>query len=159
MRILLPKVMLDWYAYLLVPQVVVSISVPSSYRVNRGIIEAMKHTYPFLSLLTFTNNIMVVGAATLARMVTMLQTSTFYVIGRSAVRFSSQQKKLEDLNPTCKIVFLEAEVSFLSEVDAVCKQISAATDRVDYLYMSPGIFPLNVLECMFLDRRLVLRRY
>jgi hypothetical protein len=35
----------------------------------------------------------------------------------------------------------------LSEVDRVCKQISAAEKKVDYLYMSPGLMPLNGPQC------------
>jgi NADP-dependent 3-hydroxy acid dehydrogenase YdfG len=80
-------------------------------------------------------------------MATMLHSSTFYVIGRSATRFSNQRTKLEALNTRCKIIFLEAEISLLSEVDRICKQISAAEKKVDYLYMSPGLMPLNGPQC------------
>ncbi|RDL31189.1 Uncharacterized protein BP5553_09978 [Venustampulla echinocandica] len=84
-----------------------------------------------------------IGAGTLERMVTMLAKSTFYVVGRSAARFVSQRAKLESLNPSCKVVFLEAEFSLLSDVDAVCTKIIAAERKVDFLYMSPGLVPLN----------------
>lgn len=81
----------------------------------------------------------------------MLHAPTFYVLGRSAARFASQHAKLESLNPSCKVVFLEAEVSLLSNVDSVCNQITAAEQKVDYLYMterttmyvSPGPEPSN----------------
>ena len=88
-----------------------------------------------------------IGASTLERMALMLHASTFYVLGRSAARFASQRAKLESLNPSCKVVFLEAEVSLLSDVDAVCKQITAVEQKVDYLYMSPGLIPLNGPQC------------
>lgn len=88
------------------------------------------------------------GAGTLESMVPMLHKSIFYIVGRSAARFASQRAKLESLNPSCKLVFLEAEVSLLSDVDAVCKQIAAAERKVDYLYMSPGCIPLNGPQCM-----------
>ncbi|MCJ1248159.1 hypothetical protein MMC30_005376 [Trapelia coarctata] len=84
-----------------------------------------------------------IGASTLERMALMLQTPTFYVLGRSAARFANQRAKLESLNPSCKVVFIEAEVSLLSEVDAACEQITAAEQKVDCLYMSPGLIPLN----------------
>ncbi|KAF4219099.1 hypothetical protein CNMCM8980_010048 [Aspergillus fumigatiaffinis] len=84
-----------------------------------------------------------IGASTLERMAVMLHAPTFYVLGRSAARFASQHAKLESLNPSCKVVFLEAEVSLLSNVDSVCKQITAAEQKVDCLYMSPGLIPLN----------------
>ena len=88
-----------------------------------------------------------IGAATLETMVQKLQESTFYVLGRSASRFTSQRARLESLGPSCKIVFIQAEVSLLSAVDAVCKQIAAWEQKVDYLYMSPGLVPLNGPQC------------
>jgi NAD(P)-dependent dehydrogenase (short-subunit alcohol dehydrogenase family) len=91
-----------------------------------------------------------IGASTLEKMATMLHAPIFYVIGRSAGRFTSQRAKLETLNPTCKVVFLEAEVSLISDVDAACKQITAAEKKVDYLFMSPGMLPFNGPQCMCL---------
>ena len=88
-----------------------------------------------------------IGAGTLETMVQKLRKSTFYVLGRSASRFTNQRAKLESLSPSCKIVFIEAEVSLLSAVDAACKQIAASEQRVDYLYMSPGLLPLNGPQC------------
>jgi hypothetical protein len=43
------------------------------------------------------------------------------------------------LNPTNKIVFLNAQVSLLRDVDAACKQIKKAENKVDFVYMSPGV--------------------
>lgn len=88
-----------------------------------------------------------IGASTLETMVRKLQKSTFYVLGRSVSRFADQLAKLESLNSSCKIVFMQAEVSLLSAVDAACKQISASEQKLDYLYMSPGLIPLNGSQC------------
>ena len=88
-----------------------------------------------------------IGAATLAKMVSMLQAPTFYFLGRSSARFAGQRANLENLSSSYRIVFLEAEVSLLSAVDAACKQISAAEPKVDFLYMSQGLFPLNAPQC------------
>lgn len=90
-----------------------------------------------------------IGASTLEKVVTMLEAPTFYVIGRSATRFATQSHHLQSLNPNAKIVFLEAEISLLSDVDVVCKQIAAKEKKVDYLYMSPGLMPLNGPQCSF----------
>ena len=89
-----------------------------------------------------------IGAGTLERMALMLHAPILYVIGRSAQRFASQRTKLEKLNPSCKVVFLEAQVSLLSDIDAVSQQIIAAEKKVDFLYMSPGHMPLNGPQCM-----------
>ena len=90
-----------------------------------------------------------IGASTLERICTMLHAPTFYVIGRSATRFAAQNTKIQTLNPTCRIIFLEAEISLLEEVDRVCKQIMNAEGKLDYLYMSPGLMPLNGPQCEF----------
>ncbi|CAD6574369.1 MAG: hypothetical protein ASARMPRED_006680 [Alectoria sarmentosa] len=84
-----------------------------------------------------------IGASTFERMALMLHAPTSYVLGRSAARLASQRARLESLNPNCQVVSLEAEVSLLSGVDAVCKQITAVEQKVDILYMSPGLYPLN----------------
>lgn len=89
------------------------------------------------------------GAGALEAMVGMLHTSTFYIIGRSAAQFASQQKRLEKLSPGCKVEFLEAQVSLLSDVDEVCKQIAAAEKKVDLLYMSPGCIPFGGPRCTY----------
>ncbi|KFY26649.1 hypothetical protein V491_01222 [Pseudogymnoascus sp. VKM F-3775] len=57
--------------------------------------------------------------------------------------FASQRKKLEKLNPSCKLEFIEAQISLLSDVDTVCKQIAAAETKVDLLYLSPGCIPFG----------------
>jgi len=65
------------------------------------------------------------------------QSPTFYVLGRSEARFASQRAKLESLNPSCKLIFKQAEFSLLANIDAVCKQIHE--ERVDILFMSPRL--------------------
>lgn len=101
------------------------------------------------------------GAGALEAMVGMLHTSTFYIIGRSAAQFASQRKKLEKLNPSCKLEFLEAQVSLISDVDAMCKQIAAAEKKVDLLYMSPGSIPFGGQRCthLLILKAMVLMHY
>ena len=91
-----------------------------------------------------------IGGGTLEKMALMLQAPTFYIIGRSAARFASQRAKLQELNASCKIVFLEAEVSLLSDVNSVCKRITESETKVDCLYMSPGLMPLNGPQCPYI---------
>jgi len=88
-----------------------------------------------------------IGAATVERLICMLHEPVFYIIGRSAKRFASQRNRLLALNPSSKIIFLEAQFSLLSDVDSACKQIVAAEEKIDYLFMSPGMIPVNGPEC------------
>ncbi|KAF5875533.1 putative short-chain dehydrogenases protein [Botrytis fragariae] len=85
-----------------------------------------------------------IGASALEALAEMLQSPTFYVLGRSATRFATQREKLLSLNPQMKLVFFEVETSLISDIDAACKKILDAEKRVDYLYMSQGCIPLNV---------------
>ncbi|KAE9362982.1 hypothetical protein N431DRAFT_550757 [Stipitochalara longipes BDJ] len=87
-----------------------------------------------------------IGLSTLLRLSTMLHSPTFYIIGRSASGFSAQESHILALNPSCKFVFLEAEISLLAEVDKVSKQITAQEGKVDTLFMSPGCMPLNGVQ-------------
>jgi NAD(P)-dependent dehydrogenase (short-subunit alcohol dehydrogenase family) len=91
-----------------------------------------------------------IGAGTIEQMATILQGATFYVLGRSAVAFAIQRAKLESLNPTLKLVFLETQLSLIVDVDAACKKIAAAEQKVDCLYMSQACFPINVPQCKHL---------
>jgi NAD(P)-dependent dehydrogenase (short-subunit alcohol dehydrogenase family) len=91
-----------------------------------------------------------IGAGTMERILVMLQLPTFYVLGRSQARFANQRAKLESLNPSLKLVFLETDISFISGVDAACKKILDAEQKVYYLFMSQGSFPINVPTCLCL---------
>ncbi|KAF8857528.1 hypothetical protein BDZ45DRAFT_726701 [Acephala macrosclerotiorum] len=70
-----------------------------------------------------------IGEGTLERMVVMLQGATFYVLGRSTAKFKNQRTKLESLNPSLKLVFLEVQVSLLGDVDAASQKIIAAEQK------------------------------
>ncbi|KAI2601730.1 hypothetical protein GGR54DRAFT_71303 [Hypoxylon sp. NC1633] len=85
-----------------------------------------------------------IGARTLERMTTMYHSPTFYVLGRSSSsQFAAQRKMLESLNPACKIVYIETDVSLISGIDLACQQIAEAESKVDYLCMSMGGLPLS----------------
>ena len=88
-----------------------------------------------------------IGLSTLERMLTMVQRSTFYVIGRSATKFAAKLEMLKALNRGSTIIFLEAQFSLISDIDDVSKKISAAENKVDYLFLSPGAVPLNGATC------------
>jgi NADP-dependent 3-hydroxy acid dehydrogenase YdfG len=88
-----------------------------------------------------------IGTGTLDRLACMLHAPTFYVVGGSAALFASQRAKLESLNSSWRVVFLEAEYSLLFHVDAACKKIATAERKVDYVYMSAGLIPLNGAQC------------
>ncbi|KAI1391782.1 uncharacterized protein F4822DRAFT_105390 [Hypoxylon trugodes] len=81
-----------------------------------------------------------IGARTLERSVSLFQSATFYILGRSSARFERDQRPVLDSlkTPGCRIVFIETEVSLIAAVDAASSQIAAAESKVDYLFMSMG---------------------
>ncbi|KAJ4420380.1 hypothetical protein N0V82_004369 [Gnomoniopsis sp. IMI 355080] len=71
----------------------------------------------------------------------MLQSSTFYIIGRSAPRQAAFLDQLRASSPSNKYSFIEGQVSLISDIDAASNKISSSEQRVDLLCMSPGGMP------------------
>lgn len=88
-----------------------------------------------------------IGASTMEKLASMVDTATFYVAGRSAPRFSSLRAKVEALNPNIRIVFFECNVSLLADMDAFSGLITASEKSVDYLCMSQGALPFTGAQC------------
>lgn len=88
-----------------------------------------------------------IGASTLRELTIRLSAPRFYVIGRSETKFVAQRDELLALNPSAIITFLQAEVSLLRDVDAVCKTIAAKEEYVDLLFMSAGFLAFGGPDC------------
>lgn len=88
-----------------------------------------------------------IGAATMQKLASMVDTATFYVAGRSAPRFSPLRAKVEALNPNIRIVFFECNVALLADMDAFSGHIAASEKSVDYLCMSQGMLPFTGARC------------
>ncbi|KAF2110961.1 hypothetical protein BDV96DRAFT_650565 [Lophiotrema nucula] len=82
-----------------------------------------------------------IGLATLKRMATMLHSSSFYILGRSLPKFQHHIDDLKSVGPSNRYIFIEAQVSLISSIDAACTRIAAVESKVDYLLMSPGGVP------------------
>lgn len=98
-----------------------------------------------------------IGESTLKRMVTLLDNSTFYVLGRNPTEIASKLEQLRISASTHqnKIVFIEAQVSLIADVDAACDRIIADENKVDYLCMSPGGMPFGGAVCKLFRQVLV----
>lgn len=95
----------------------------------------------------FTGATSGIGAATMEKLATMVNTATFYVAGRSTPRFCPLRTKIEALNPNICIVFFECNVSLLADMDAFSTLITASEKHVDYLCMSQGTLPFTGPQC------------
>lgn len=89
-----------------------------------------------------------IGQATLERLVSMLHSSTFYILGRNKQRHGPWLNQLRATAPSNKFVYIEAQVSLISDIDTACNQIISAERKVDILCMSPGGMPFAGAKCM-----------
>lgn len=90
-----------------------------------------------------------IGESTLGQMVTILNDSVFYILGRNPEHISG---KLDQLSATAAkrgntIIFIKSQVSSIASIDAACDRIRAAESKVDYLCMSPGGMPFGGATC------------
>jgi NAD(P)-dependent dehydrogenase (short-subunit alcohol dehydrogenase family) len=88
-----------------------------------------------------------IGLSTVTALLSITRHSTFYIVGRSEKGFAPQMRCWGAMNKSCRLVFLEAQVSLLSEVDVACAKVTEAEERVDVLYMSPGYLPVGPRQC------------
>ena len=88
-----------------------------------------------------------IGLSTVTALLNIARHSTLYIVGRSEKRFAPQMRSWRAMNRSCRLVFLEAQVSLLSEVDAACAKVIEAEEKVDMLYMSPGYLPVGPRQC------------
>ncbi|KAK4209129.1 hypothetical protein QBC37DRAFT_295171 [Rhypophila decipiens] len=84
-----------------------------------------------------------IGLATLGRLVTIVRSSTFYVLGRNPERYATELGDLRKMAPTCSIIFIEAQVALISSVDTACDHIKSSEGKVDIVCMSPGGMPFQ----------------
>jgi hypothetical protein len=61
----------------------------------------------------------------------MLLSSTFYILGRNREQHAAGIKELKATSPHKKFVFVGAQVSLISNIDTVYKQIFASEKKVD----------------------------
>lgn len=100
--------------------------------------------YPgFVALLTGATR--GIGAATLRELATHLAEPTIYVVGRSETKWKSGQDEWPN---GARIIFIEADITRLREIDRICDIVSAAETKLDLLFMSQGFIPVSGPDCM-----------
>lgn len=62
-----------------------------------------------------------------------------YLAGRSKSSAGPLLAELKSLNPEGSFIFIEAEVSLLKEVDKVCDEIKSKEQKIDLLFLAPGM--------------------
>ncbi|CAG8961971.1 hypothetical protein HYFRA_00013751 [Hymenoscyphus fraxineus] len=102
-----------------------------------------------------------IGEFTLKAFVKNTVSPRVYLVGRSAPAAERIIKECEGLNKDGKVEFLRADVSELSEVDRVCKEIQKREKKINLLVQSQGNFSLAGRQESpeGLDRKMTLNFY
>ena len=85
-----------------------------------------------------------IGRATLVELARRKTTGLkVYIIGRSAAASEGLMSQLRSINPKGDFIFLEAQVSLLSDVKRVTDEIKARETSLDLLWLSMGALPFD----------------
>jgi NAD(P)-dependent dehydrogenase (short-subunit alcohol dehydrogenase family) len=86
-----------------------------------------------------------VGKLTLGAIAKLGTTFKAYVVGRkeSEASFKPFAESLHEANPNAEIVWIEGQVSLLSEAKRVCDHIKTLESSIDLLFMTTGYVPFG----------------
>ncbi|PYI14842.1 short-chain dehydrogenase [Aspergillus violaceofuscus CBS 115571] len=84
-----------------------------------------------------------IGESTARAFIRSTQASRAYLIGRDQARAHQIIGELQQLNPDAQITFIRSDVSLLREVDEACRAIQQQEDKVNILFLSPGVGTMN----------------
>jgi len=84
-----------------------------------------------------------IGLAAIEALLKSTRSSRIFIVGRSPSKFALTLGKLQDLNTSAKLIFIEAQVSLLKDVDRVCATIKAQELAIDLLWVSQGGLSLS----------------
>ncbi|KAK4553744.1 hypothetical protein LTR86_009242 [Recurvomyces mirabilis] len=88
-------------------------------------------------------NLQGIGYATLQAFAKYTSAPRAIIIGRKASSFAPGLGQLRQLNPHGDFTFLEADVSLINSIDAICEKIKSELggQQLDLLYLSQGSLP------------------
>lgn len=79
-----------------------------------------------------------IGLGTLIAFAKHIPKPKAIIIGRSRSHFNPELENLKSINPNGEYTFIEADVSLIKNIDAVCGQIKQQVSSVDLLFVSQG---------------------
>ncbi|KAE8381492.1 short-chain dehydrogenase/reductase [Aspergillus bertholletiae] len=80
-----------------------------------------------------------IGESTARAFVRNTAASRVYLIGRDQARASQIIKELQQVNPDTSVDFIKSDVSLLRGVDEACHTIQQKEERLNLLFLSPGV--------------------
>ncbi|KAG0648443.1 Oxidoreductase lepF [Hyphodiscus hymeniophilus] len=87
-----------------------------------------------------------IGLGAIEALLKSTTSSKIFIVGRSKSTFAATLGILQGLSNSADIVFIEAQVSLLKEVDRVCAFIKAQESTIDLLWLSQGGMSLSGYE-------------
>ena len=121
---------------------------------------ALKNTHESLTAV-FAGATNGIGLATLRAFAKHIPKPKAIIVGRSRSKFEPQLQNLQSINPNGEFTFIEADVSLIKNIDAVCEQIKKTVSSIDLLFTSQGYISFNGREnnADGLDNSISLRYY
>lgn len=89
-----------------------------------------------------------IGKLALRALVATGTSVRIYLVGRPSSEERSRTfiQELQSLDPSAKVIWVEAEVSLLAEGKKACEVIKAKESRIDLLFLTTGYSPFGVRE-------------
>ncbi|OGM49148.1 hypothetical protein ABOM_002285 [Aspergillus bombycis] len=80
-----------------------------------------------------------IGESTARAFIRNTDASRAYLIGRDQTRAMQIIEELHQIKPDSQVTFIQSDVSLLREVDDACSAIQQKEDKVNILFLSPGV--------------------
>ena len=84
-----------------------------------------------------------IGESTARAFIHNADSPRVYLIGRDQTRASQIIDDLRQVKPDGRVEFIASDVSLLSEVDAACRRIQETEEKVNLLFLSPGVLTMK----------------
>lgn len=91
-----------------------------------------------------------IGKAALAALVSQKTPVKLYIIGRNETSHKQFLQNLQQSNSQAEIVFLEGQVTLLTEVKRLCIEIKSREKSIDLLFLSAGFLPFTGRQGIYL---------
>ena len=87
-----------------------------------------------------------IGLATVKAFAKHIPRPKAIIVGRSRAKFEPELQALRTINTNGEYTFIEADISLIKNIDAVCEQIKKQVSTIDLLYVSQGYISFNGRE-------------
>ncbi|KAH8649218.1 putative short-chain dehydrogenases/reductase [Xylariales sp. PMI_506] len=100
-------------------------------------------TFPNGLVAVFVGGTSGIGEYTLKALAAHAVASRIYIVGRAQAAASGIIEECKELSPTSQFEFIQADISLISVVDDVCRQIKSKETAINILFQSQGTLARN----------------